>query len=117
MAAENEENNEPQKPQTREAGETAAAMDKVTDLSEDQEMKRGVDKSKVQQAMMNLAAEQRERQEAQRQREKELAAVKVAKEDIELIAQQFDLDKKKAERCLREAKGDVKAALRSLLSV
>ncbi len=41
----------------------------------------------------------------------------VAKEDIELVAQQFDLDKKKAERCLREAKGDVKAALRSLLSV
>lgn len=41
----------------------------------------------------------------------------VSKEDIELVAQQFDLDKKKAERCLREAKGDVKAALRSLLSV
>lgn len=41
----------------------------------------------------------------------------VAKEDVELVAQQFDLDKKKAERCLREAKGDVKAALRTLLSV
>ncbi|PRW60148.1 Purple acid phosphatase 15 [Chlorella sorokiniana] len=116
MAGENDENNEPQKPQTREAGETAAAMDKVTDMSEESEMKRGVDKSKVQQAMMKLAAEQRERQEAQRQREKELAAVKVAKEDVDLIAQQFDLDKKKAERCLREAKGDVKAALRALLA-
>lgn len=41
----------------------------------------------------------------------------VAKEDVDLIAQQCDLDKKKAERCLREAKGDLKAALRTLLSV
>lgn len=40
-------------------------------------MKRGVDRSRVQQAMAKLATEQRERQEAARAREKELAAVKV----------------------------------------
>lgn len=40
----------------------------------------------------------------------------VAKEDVELLAAQFDLDKKRAERCLREAKGDVRAALRTLLA-
>lgn len=43
--------------------------------------------------------------------------LQVVKEDIELIAQQFDMDKKKAERCLRENKGDVKAAMQSLLKV
>lgn len=41
----------------------------------------------------------------------------VAKDDIELLTQQFDLDKKKAERCLREAKGDVRAAMHELLRV
>lgn len=108
-------------------------------------MKKGVDRSRVQQAMLKLAAEQKEQQEAARAREKELAAVKVrlqtlaatgllapacpadwhplhavpqvAAADVELVAQQFDLDKKRAERALREAKGDVKAALRSLLAV
>ena len=45
------------------------------------------------------------------------ACVQVQKEDIELVAAQFDLDKKRAERCLRESKGDVKAALQALLKV
>ena len=45
------------------------------------------------------------------------ARLQVQKDDIELIAAQFDLDKKKAERCLRESKGDVKAALQALLKV
>lgn len=40
-------------------------------------MKTGVDRTQVQQAMAKLAAEQMERQEAVRAREKELAAVKV----------------------------------------
>ena len=39
-------------------------------------MRKYVDNSKVQQAMQKLAADQAQRQEAQRQREKELAAVK-----------------------------------------
>ncbi|KAL4423200.1 hypothetical protein ABPG77_000333 [Micractinium sp. CCAP 211/92] len=111
------EENEVEKPSTREAGETAAAMDKVTDVHEEKEMRSKVDKSKVQQAMAKLAAEQAARAEATRLREKELAAVKVAKDDVELLAQQFDLDKKRAERCLREAKGDVHAAMHELLRV
>lgn len=79
-------------------------------------MARGVDRSRVQAAMLKLATSQAAAAEAQRLREKELAAVKVAKEDVELLVAQFDLDKKRAERCLREAKGDVRAALRSLLA-
>lgn len=70
---------EVEKPKGREAGETAAALDKVTDFSEEKEMRANVDNSKVQQAMQALAAEQAQRNEAQRQRERELAAVKVSK--------------------------------------
>lgn len=48
----------------------------VTDVHEEKEMRSKVDKSKVQQAMAKLAAEQAARAEATRLREKELAAVK-----------------------------------------
>lgn len=47
-------------------------------------------------------------------RERELAAVKVEASDVELIAAEFEIEKKAAERHLREAGGDVKATLTSL---
>ena len=50
-------------------------------------------------------------------RERELAAVKVAKEDIELIASEYEIDRKAAERRLRECRGDLRAALQSFLEV
>lgn len=112
-----EEGDEAEKPQTREAGETAAALDKVTDFSEEKEMRADVDRSKVQQAMAKLTTEQAARAEITRQHERELAAVKVAKVDVEMLVEQFDMDKKKAERCLREAKGDARAAMQALLRV
>jgi NACalpha-BTF3-like transcription factor len=73
------------------------------------------DTSQVRQAMAVLAAQKREAQEAQRAREKELAAIKVAPADVDVIVAEFEMDKKKAERRLRECKGDLKAALESLL--
>ena len=48
-------------------------------------------------------------------REKELAAVKISKEDVDVIASEFEVDKKLAERRLREHKGDLVAALKSFL--
>ncbi|KAG9143943.1 hypothetical protein Leryth_022965 [Lithospermum erythrorhizon] len=47
--------------------------------------------------------------------EKELAAVKINSADIDVIANELELDKKLAERTLREHKGDAVAAIRSLL--
>ncbi|KAK2080094.1 hypothetical protein QBZ16_002490 [Prototheca wickerhamii] len=98
---------------SREGNEQAKALDKMTDQVEEREMKK-VDQSKVQAAMAELAQQEREKQEATRQRERELAAVKVESGDVELIAAEFEIEKKAAERHLREAGGDVKAALRSL---
>lgn len=48
-------------------------------------------------------------------RERELAAVKVQAEDVNTIAVEFELDKKTAERRLREHRGDVVATLQALL--
>ena len=76
---------------------------------------RAADTSKIKKAMEALAAQQHATLEAQRLLERELAAVKVAQEDVDLIASEFELDKKKAERELRMAKGDVKAAMEALM--
>lgn len=43
--------------------------------------------------------------------------MKVSKEDIDLIAEEYEIDRKKAELRLRECKGDLKAALHSFLKV
>ncbi|PPE02282.1 hypothetical protein GOBAR_DD00616 [Gossypium barbadense] len=47
--------------------------------------------------------------------EKELAAVKINAAEVDIIANELELDKKVAERTLREHKGDAVAAIRSLL--
>jgi NACalpha-BTF3-like transcription factor len=48
-------------------------------------------------------------------REKELAAVKINKEDVDVIATEFEVDKKAAERRLREHNGVLMDALKSFL--
>ncbi|CAM9004171.1 unnamed protein product [Rhodiola kirilowii] len=53
---------------------------------------------------------------AMRLREKELAAVKINPLDVDIIANELELDKKVAERTLREHKGDAVAAIRHLLA-
>eukprot|EP00245_Coleochaete_scutata_P006391 TRINITY_DN20821_c0_g1_i1.p1 TRINITY_DN20821_c0_g1~~TRINITY_DN20821_c0_g1_i1.p1 ORF type:complete len:115 (+),score=50.35 TRINITY_DN20821_c0_g1_i1:129-473(+) len=87
------------------------ALDKITDHVEERELS----SSKVQQAMASLKAREVADAEAQRLREKELAAVKVNAADVDLIANELELEKKVAERLLRENKGDVVAAVRSFL--
>lgn len=46
--------------------------------------------------------------------ERALAAVKIAASDVDVIVREFDLPKAAAERALREAGGDAKAALSKL---
>ncbi|KAI3887245.1 hypothetical protein MKX03_023455 [Papaver bracteatum] len=48
---------------------------------------------------------------------KELAAVKINADDIDIIAKELEIDKKVAERTLREHKGDAAAAIMSLASL
>ena len=65
--------------------------------------------------MVALAEADKANREALRQREKELAAVQINPEDVQVIASEFVLDKKVSERRLREMKGDLEAALKSYL--
>ncbi len=47
--------------------------------------------------------------------ERELASVKISKDDVEVLAEQVEVDAKAAERRLRECGGDLARALRSYL--
>ncbi|KAL3829327.1 hypothetical protein ACJIZ3_018129 [Penstemon smallii] len=87
------------------------AFDKLTDRVEDRQL----DSTRVQEAMASISASKEADIQAARLREKELAAVKINAADIDIIANELELDKKVAERTLREHKGDAVAAIRSLL--
>ncbi|KAL8486111.1 hypothetical protein ACS0TY_022530 [Phlomoides rotata] len=87
------------------------AFDKLTDRVEDRQL----DSTRVQEAMASISASKEADIQAARLREKELAAVKINAADIDIIANELELDKKVAERRLREHKGDAVAAIRSLL--
>ncbi|CAA7398564.1 unnamed protein product [Spirodela intermedia] len=87
------------------------ALDKLTDRVEDRQL----DSIRVQEAMASLASSSEADRNAMRLREKELAAVKINPADIDIIANELELDKKVAETTLREHKGDAIAAVRHLL--
>ena len=84
-------------------------------MQEEEREVKAADTTKIQTAMAALVAQKTAALEAQKQKDKELAAVKVNQEDIDVIATEFELDRKTAERRLREAKGDVKMALETLI--
>jgi len=74
-----------------------------------------LDENKVHQAMVAIAEADKANREAQRQREKELAAVKINMADVDVIVEEFGVDKKAAEIRLRENKGELESALKSYL--
>ncbi|KAK6160978.1 hypothetical protein DH2020_004359 [Rehmannia glutinosa] len=87
------------------------ALDKLTDRVEDRQL----DSTRVKEAMASISASKDADIQAARLREKELAAAKINAADVDIIANELELDKKVAERTLREQKGDAVAAIRSLL--
>ncbi|KAE9455114.1 hypothetical protein C3L33_12987, partial [Rhododendron williamsianum] len=87
------------------------ALDKLTDHVEDRQL----DSTRVQEAMASIYAAKEADLNAMRMREKELAAVQINAADIDIIANELEVDKKVAERTLREHKGDAVAAIRHLL--
>ncbi|KAL5700306.1 hypothetical protein ACHQM5_025765 [Ranunculus cassubicifolius] len=87
------------------------ALDKLTDHVEDRQL----NSTRVQEAMASISASSEADWNAMRLREKELAAVIINAGDVDIIANELELDKKVAERTLREHKGDAVAAIRHLL--
>eukprot|EP00798_Chlamydomonas_sp_ICE-L_P001960 gene1960-33373_t len=88
--------------------EAANALDKMTDVVPEEKQ---LDENRVKKAMVALASSQKADKEAARLKEKELAAVKVDKADIEVVALEFEMDKKLAERKLRECGGNLLVTL------
>lgn len=92
-----------------------AAQDKALDQLTDRVEEKELDANKVHTAMAGLLASQKADREAQRLRDKKLAAIKVNKEDVDTIAAEFELDTKTADRRLREHSGNLVEALQSFL--
>jgi len=113
-AVDDDEAIEPTEPADKTAGEQGKALGSLTDRVEEQQM--SSNSQDLQEAMARLIAEEEERATALRLREKELAAVKLNDPaDVDLVASELELDKKVAERRLREHGGDVLQALRTFV--
>jgi len=74
-----------------------------------------LDQAKAQQALTALSQEQDTTRERRLVKQRELEAVQVRQEDIDLVANEFELGQDKAERYLRMHRGDLVATLRALL--
>lgn len=92
----------------------AAQLDSVTDTVSQTELC-AADTTKIQVAMQNLAAQQLAATQEAKQKEAELNKVKVADEDVKLLSDQFDMPTQKAERLLKECKGDVHECIRDFI--
>jgi len=105
-------------PETAGAGaalEQGKDLERVTDRVETEKSVSNTHGSRVQEALAELLAGERERAQSAQARERELAAMKCAPGDVDLIALELELEKKAAERLLREHGGDVSAALQAAL--
>jgi NACalpha-BTF3-like transcription factor len=88
-------------------------LNKVTAMG-DQEKE--VDTSKVAQtSLAKLFEVDKVKEEEKAKRERELAAVKINPDDVEVLVAELEIDKVAAERKLRENKGDVLETLRQAL--
>jgi len=85
----------------------AADMEKVTDYAEEREIL-AQDIS----GAINLIESRRNKEAAERlAKEKELAKVSIRKEDVEILIKETEIARSKAERILRENKGNLVNAL------
>merc|ERR1711907_255228 len=106
------EDDEPEEglPQKKSHDSSTNSIEKVTDYAEEKEMDTGAVADELKEIQAAEAADAK----LQEERERELAAVKVAKEDVEVVAHEMALIPDVAERALRENKGDLKATLLAL---
>ena len=91
----------------------AADLEKVTDYAEEQEISDG----NLNYAIDAISTKHQKEAENKAEKEKELANVLIKKTDVDLIANELEISKIKAERILREHNGDAVLALRTLLKV
>merc|ERR1711971_383968 len=86
----------------------AADLEKVTDYAEEKEIGSS---SAAEDAIAVINNKQVEEAAKRVEKEKELAKVSIRKEDVDLISDEMEISKSKAERTLREHAGNVVEAL------
>lgn len=98
----------------RASGEQGKALERVTDVGEDSATAHlSTNAQRVQEALQRLLASEQERAKGVLAREKECAAVKVEPTDVDVVALELELDRKIAERKLREHGGSLQETLRA----
>lgn len=99
------------RPKSKKAEDEMRDLEKVTDYAEEKEIG-SVDLNNLE-AINQIEAQ---RSKVNQAKEEELAKVKIKKEDVELIADQFEIPKGQAELALRQSGGDLTKALLQLVS-
>merc|ERR1712039_456032 len=95
------------------AAKQAKQLDSITDFVDEKETSK-IDVKEVEERLKDLRKKQEELDRHKQERDKQLAAVKVNKGDLELMCAELPLCEKEAlDRVLREHNGDLVAALRS----
>lgn len=105
-----------QPPPTGQAAEQSKALGSLNAAAAAHEEKEidAQSAAKAAQGVHSLTQAVQRQKERAAERERALAAVKVSAADVEVVSNEFDLKKPEAERCLREAGGDLKRALSKL---
>jgi NACalpha-BTF3-like transcription factor len=89
-----------------------ADLEKVTDYAEEKE----IETSNLNNAMNAISDKRKKDADIKAEREKMLANVKVKKEDVDIIMCEFEINKLRAERVLKEQNGSLNAALSALIN-
>eukprot|EP00747_Dinoflagellata_sp_TGD_P162049 gnl/TRDRNA2_/TRDRNA2_179214_c0_seq1.p1 gnl/TRDRNA2_/TRDRNA2_179214_c0~~gnl/TRDRNA2_/TRDRNA2_179214_c0_seq1.p1 ORF type:complete len:130 (+),score=59.88 gnl/TRDRNA2_/TRDRNA2_179214_c0_seq1:100-489(+) len=101
---------------TKDAKEEAKNLDKITDFVEEKEGSTKVDSKEIEERFKDLRRKKDEAEKKRAERDKELAAVKIKKEDVDLMCAELPLsDRDTCERVLRENGGELVPALRALM--
>jgi len=109
----NEENpTEPQQPKEKKHDSGAADLEKVTDYAEEKEILPA--STDLEDAIATIRNRQVADNAKRLARERELAKVAVRKEDVDLIVDELEISRAKAERTLKEHNGDLIEALAEL---
>merc|ERR1719473_1934557 len=100
---------------SKDSAKEAKNLDKVTDYVEDYDAK--VDTKDLENRLADLQKRKEEQDREKLEHEKKLAAVKIKKEDLDLMCSELPLyDREVLERNLREKDGNVVEAMRHLVS-
>jgi len=107
----------PEVPKDKTAAAQARALGAMTGGGDDGEEREStkLDSDRVKSTMAALAAAQRAEKEEKAKREKDLAAVKIAAADVDVIVAECEVERRAAERRLREHGGNLYDALKSYL--